>query len=121
MLIDNLGILIEDVLDGTDSGEILRIAKTDRGGLPIVMVVDSDLGAGCEVDVTIIASDNPDMSDFEVVGVFPTVDADTGRNVFVRRIHTQAQYIQAIVTFSGYESGEVGLLVFAGTGLMNVG
>ena len=124
MLIDNLLILLEeDALNETAEGGVKRIAKTDRGGLPIVMVVDaSSLTGDSEVDVSIIASDDPDMEEStEVVGLFPTVDSDTGRNVFIRRIHTQKQYIQAIATFSGYVTGTVDLLVFAGTGLMNEG
>jgi len=122
MLFDNEGVLLEEeALDELATGDVFRIAKTGQKGVPIIMQVDSNLGAGYELDVSILAGDEADMSDGEAVITFPTVDADTGQEVFIRRLHTDKQYIQAVATFSGYESGSADIRVFAGIDLMNEG
>jgi len=141
MLIDALGMLraggttaagaIEATEDGHDSktrlaatGQaVIQIDKTAKKGLPIVAVYDADGINNRSAVLTIEACDLENFSSgVEVVATFPAVAA-TGKDVMIRRIHTQKKYIRSVITIDDGESeaGTHNFLVFAGIGLMNRG
>lgn len=141
MLIDALGMLRAGgttnggAIDATEAGHdsktrvaatgqaVIQIDKTAKKGLPVVAVYDADGITTRSAVLTIEACDLENFSSgVEVVATFPAVAA-TGKDVMIRRIHTQKKYIRSVITItdSGSPAGTHNFLVFAGIGLMNRG